>query len=364
MKRGDFLCTIRSMSDKELELIVDPQAAAKAADLRYVSDAKPGITREKHGKGFTYLDADGKRITDGEERDRIEALKIPPAWDEVWISPYPNGHILATGRDAKGRKQYIYHPKWREVRDETKFNRMILFGERLPEIRKRIGTDLRKHGLPREKVLAAAVAVMEQTLIRIGNEEYTRANESYGLTTLRDSHVTIKGQRVKFEFTGKSGKDQSVVMDDKRLARIVKAVKDLPGYDLFQYVDEAGETRDVGSGDVNEYLREVTGEEFSAKDFRTWGGTVLALRSMFEAVDDGKKPKAPQIVAAVADALGNTKAVCKKYYIHPSVLKCCDEDDLYEMADEAMDKAADGGSDGLTKAEAATVAFLRECAAG
>lgn len=362
------MCTIQSMSktnEHELELIGDPKAAAKAAKLRYVNDAHAGITRERQGKGFTYLDAKGKRITDEDERARIEALKIPPAWDEVWISPYPNGHILATGRDAKGRKQYLYHPKWREVRDTTKFNRMILFGERLPDIRKRIAADLRKHGLPRDKVLAASVAVMEQTLIRIGNEEYSRDNESFGLTTLRDSHVTIKGKRVKFEFTGKSGIEHHMTLDDQRLARIIKAVKDLPGYDLFQYKDEAGDTHDVGSGDVNDYLREITGEEFSAKDFRTWGGTVMALRSLFEMVEDEKRPKPSQIVAAVAEALGNTKAVCKKYYIHPSVLKCCDEDDLYETAQKAMDAAKDNGSShGLTKAESATVAFLRECAGG
>jgi DNA topoisomerase I len=346
----------------EVSIITDPLEAAKAAKLRYVSDSDAGITRERHGKGFTYLDAKGKRISEA-ERERVEALVIPPAWEDVWICPSANGHILATGRDQKGRKQYLYHPRWREVRDETKFNRMILFGEALPKIRQTLDKHLKQPGLPREKVLAAAVRVMEQTMIRIGNEEYVRENESYGLTTLRDKHVTIEGPHVTFEFRGKSGKDQTVDFTSPRLARIIRQVKDLPGYELFQYVDDEDQPHDIGSEDVNAYLREVTGEDFTAKDFRTWGGTVLALTSLFELAEDGKTPKAPAIVKHVAEALGNTRAVCKKYYIHPSVLNCCDDDDLYDKAQHAMDSAkADSSPHGLTREEAATIAFLKECA--
>jgi DNA topoisomerase I len=359
-------CNIQGMAKQttpDVSIIIDPHDAAKAAHLRYVTDADPGITRQRHGKGFSYLGANGKPVS-AAERKRIDALVIPPAWEDVWICPSPNGHLLATGRDQKGRKQYLYHPRWREVRDETKFNRMILFGETLPKIRKSTSQHLTQDGLPREKVLAAAVRVMEQTMIRVGNAEYTRDNESYGLTTLLDKHARIKGAHVTLAFRGKSGKDQTVDFSDKRLARIIRQVKDLPGYELFQYVDEDGTTQDVGSEDVNDYLREITGEDFTAKDFRTWGGTVLALTSLLEMSEDGKKPKAPAIVKRVAQTLGNTRAVCKKYYIHPSVLKCCEDVDLYDKARTAMDDAkADKSPNGLTREEAATIAFLRMCAA-
>lgn len=376
--RGDFVCPFlydpgmanRETHPSELPILTDPQEAAKAAKLRYVSDAKPGITRQRRGKGWSYYSPTGERITDEGELERLDTLVIPPAWEGVWISPYENGHILATGRDEKGRKQYIYHPRWREVRDETKFNRMILFADVLPTIRKIANQHLRLEGLPREKVLAAAVRVLEETLIRVGNEEYRRKNESFGLSTLRDKHVRVSGSTVEIEFTGKSGTEQEIEFRDRQLAQIIKECQDLPGYDLFQYVDDAGQVIDIGSGDVNDYLREITGEDFTAKDFRTWGGTVMAMRALFESVDEDGEPVSPTaaaVVKQVAAALGNTPAVCKRYYIHPNVLKCCDEDDLMQKARDAREQARERAKDraakyALSTEETATVAFLRACA--
>lgn len=308
------------------DIAIDPAEAAKSAGLRYVTDAKPGIRRLRRGKFFRYVDTEGRPVRDEETLARIKSLAIPPAWQEVWICSLPNGHLQATGRDARGRKQSRYHPRWREVRDETKYERMLLFGSALPGIRKRIEQDLAYAGIPREKILATIIRLMETTFIRIGNEEYARTNHSYGLTTMRNKHVAVHGSTVHFEFLGKSGVKHSVDLQDRRLAGIVRKCLDLPGYELFQYVDETGERHSVGSEDVNSYLREIAGDHFTAKDFRTWAGSVLACTHLqglepFTSETEAKR----NIVAAVkcvALQLGNTPSVCRKCYIHPTVLAC------------------------------------------
>jgi DNA topoisomerase-1 len=310
--------------DGEQTVVVDPAESAKAAGLRYVSDDTPGIRRKRAGKYFSYVGPDGKPIHDPDVLKRIRSLAIPPAYTDVWICPDPRGHIQATGRDAKGRKQYRYHPRWREVRDETKYGRMIVFAQALPQIRERIDHDLSLPGLPREKVLAAVVRLLETTLIRVGNDEYARANKSFGLTTMRDRHVDIAGATVKFSFVGKSGKKHQITLSDRRLAKIVKRCRDIPGYELFQYLDDNGDRVDVKSDDVNDYLREISGQEFSAKDFRTWAGTVLACMALqeFEAVDSEaqKKKNIVRAIERVSERLGNTPSVCRKSYVHPAVL--------------------------------------------
>jgi DNA topoisomerase-1 len=302
----------------------DPPAAAKAAGLRYVHDDRPGIVREPAGDGFRYRDAKGEPVDDEATLKRIKSLAIPPAWTEVWICPQANGHLQATGRDARGRKQYRYHPKWREVRDEVKYERMINFGKALPKIRKEVDRALALPGLPREKVLATIVYLLEATMMRIGNDEYARENKSYGLTTLRNRHVKIDGSEVEFRFRGKSGVYHDVKVHDRRLARIIQRTRDLPGQDLFQYLDEDGETHTVGSSDVNDYLRAITGEDYTAKDFRTWSGTVLAAMALqeFEAVDSDAQAKKNVVraIESVAERLGNTPSVCRKCYVHPAVL--------------------------------------------
>ena len=317
-----------AVTAKQIEEVVaegdDPVEAARAAGLRHVSDARPGITRKRSGKGFTYAGPDGRTIRDEAEIRRIRALAVPPAWTKVWICPDPRGHIQATGRDARGRKQYRYHTRWREVRDETKYGRMVAFGEALPGLRKRVSADLRKEGLPREKVLAAVVRLLESTLIRVGNEEYAKENRSYGLTTMKDRHVKVRGETLRFEFVGKGGQRRRIDLRDKRLARIVKRVRELPGQELFQYVDDEGEVRGVGSEDVNEYLREITGQEFTAKDFRTWTGTVMAALALselepFRSQTQAKK-NVVRAIEEVADRLGNTPAVCRRCYVHPQVI--------------------------------------------
>jgi DNA topoisomerase-1 len=257
--------------------------------------------------------------------NRIRSLAIPPAYADVWICPNPNGHLQATGRDARGRKQYRYHPKWREVRDETKFGRMLAFSEALPEIRKRVEQDLERPGLPREKVLATVVSLLECTCIRVGNEEYTKANRSYGLTTLQDRHVKISGSNLRFEFRGKSGKTHSVSLNDRRLARIVQRCQAVPGEDLFQYIDDDGTRQSIGSGDVNEYIKEISGQEFTAKDFRTWAGTLLAVAALSEvgawSTQRQAKSNVLRAIDSVAEQLNNTRAVCRKYYVHPAVFE-------------------------------------------
>jgi len=304
---------------------LDPQHAAQSAGLRYVSDASPGISRRRAGKGFSYAGPDGRPVRDPATVARIRALAIPPAYTDVWICPDPNGHIQATGRDARGRKQYRYHPRWRAVRDETKFGRMLAFSEVLPEIRRRADQDLRRAGLPREKVLAAVVRLLECTGIRVGNDEYARTNESFGLTTLRDEHVEVDGSTMSFAFRGKSGKDHTVELSDRRLARIVSRCQALPGEELFQYVDGAGEQQTLGSGDVNEYLKSITGQEFTAKDFRTWNGTILAVAALRELGPAASEREARaaiiKAIDRVAQQLNNTRAVCRKYYVHPTVFE-------------------------------------------
>jgi DNA topoisomerase-1 len=298
--------------------------SARAAGLHYVSDTKPGIRREAGSLGFRFRDARGRRITSAAEIKRILALAIPPAWTDVWICPDPLGHIQATGRDARGRKQHRYHPRWRAWRDEVKFRRMIDFARALPAIRTRVAQDLAQRGLPRTKVLAAIVQLLETTLIRVGNEEYARHNDSYGLTTMQDEHVRVRGRRIRFAFTGKSGVKHAVAVDNRAVATVVRRCRDLPGAELFQYLDEAGRVRDIKSGDVNTYLREITGRRFTAKDFRTWAGTVLACKALLQ-LDKARtaaeaRRNAVVAIDAVAGVLGNTRAVCRSSYIHHSVI--------------------------------------------
>jgi DNA topoisomerase-1 len=308
-----------------LEIITDPVQSSRQAGLRYVTDGRPGITRKKRGKGFVYFDPEGKRITDEETLRRIRSLVIPPAWTNVWICPIANGHLQATGRDARGRKQSRYHPRWRATRDETKYERMKLFGAALPKIREQVERDLELPGLPREKVLATIVRLLETTFIRIGNEEYARENKSYGLTTLHDKHVDIEGSKVHFHFKGKSGKLHSIDVNDRQLARIVKKCQDVPGYELFQYYDEEGNHHSIDASDVNDYLRGITNDDFTAKDFRTWAGTVLAcsLLRQFEASETQTQAKKNVVAAikSVAERLGNTPSVCRKCYVHPRVIE-------------------------------------------
>lgn len=313
------------------------------AQLRYVEADDPGYTRKKHGRGFTYLDAQGETIRDAKLREWIQSLAIPPAWTDVWISPHKNGHILATGRDDKGRKQYIYHPQWQEVRNQKKFDRLHDFGQALPQLRAVTDEHLRKHKLSRERVLAAMVRLLETTLIRIGNDEYAQKNDSHGLTTLEDDHAEINGSKIVFDFVGKSGKEHTVVLRDRRLARVVKQCQDIPGYELFQYCDENGNHQVVDSADVNAYLQEVTGQPFTAKVFRTWGGSTLAIKYLAEQCGEAKAEAASrECVAHVAEMLGNTKTIARDYYIHPLVLQAHLDGTLQAIYDEeAKEPAAD-----------------------
>ena len=307
------------------ELIADPVETSKAAGLRYVTDTTPGISRRRRGKSFRYLNPDGTPVKDPTVLTRIKSLVIPPAWTDVWISTNANGHLQATGRDARKRKQSRYHPRWREVRDETKYERMKAFGAALPKIRERVEQDLALTGLPREKVLATIVRLLEITFIRVGNEEYARENQSYGLTTMRDRHADIQGSSIRFKFKGKSGKLHNVDVNDRRLARIVKQCRDIPGYELFQYFEEDGTHRSVDAADVNDYLRAISGEPFTAKDFRTWAGTVLACSMLreFESFESETQAKKNVVAAikSVAERLGNTPSVCRKCYVHPVVIE-------------------------------------------
>ena len=308
-----------------LQIVTDPIQSSRQAGLRYMTDTRPGISRKRRGKSFHYFDSDGKRITEEATLRRIRSLVIPPAWTDVWICPIANGHLQATGRDARRRKQSRYHARWRATRDETKYERMKLFGAALPQIRKHVERDLALPGLPREKVLATIVRLLETTFIRVGNEEYARENRSYGLTTLRNKHVDVEGSKVHFNFKGKSGKFHSIDVNDRRLARIVKKCQDVPGYELFQYFDEDGNHRSVDASDVNDYLRGMTDEDFTAKDFRTWAGTVLAcalLRQFdtFETQTQAKK-NVVEAIKSVAERLGNTPSVCRKCYVHPQVIE-------------------------------------------
>ena len=304
---------------------VDPHLdSARRAGLRYAMDRTPGITRDAAGDGFVYRYPDGRRVRDAGTLARIRALAIPPAWTRVWIAPTPNLHIQATGRDAKGRKQYRYHARWTEVRDEAKYGRLVDFAHVLPAIRRRVEADLRRPPLSRERVLATVVRLLERTSMRIGNDEYVRANGSYGLTTLRNRHVSIRGPRLLFRFRAKSGIVQQVQLEDARLARSVKRLQELPGQTLFQYVDADGQRQRVDSDDVNAYLRAASGQDFTARDFRTWAATVEAACALetaeIAASTAGQKREINKAIAHVAGQLGNTRAVCRKCYVHPEVL--------------------------------------------
>ncbi len=347
------------------EIVTDPVASAKAAGLRYVTDRGPGgIRRRRAGKGFVYYDPAGRKITDPDELRRIRSLAIPPAWTDVWICPSANGHLQASGRDARGRKQYRYHPRWRQARDETKYTKMLAFARSLPAIREQVEHDLALPDLPRRKVVATVVRLLETTLIRVGNEEYARENNSFGLTTMRDQHVKVSGSNIHFQFRGKAGKSHTVQLSDRRLANIVKRCQDLPGQELFQYIDEEGNRQTIDSADVNEYVRAVAGEEFTAKDFRTWAGTVLAALALDEMRSFDSRAQAKRnVVRAIEDVaklLGNTPAICRKCYVHPAIFDAYNDglvlDTLKRRADDRLKTALHG----LRPEEAAVLALLQE----
>ena len=312
-----------------------PALAAREANLRYMSDEQPGYRRRRHGKGFVYLDPHGRLVRDPQLKRWLRSLAIPPAWEEVWISPRRDGHLLATGRDERGRKQYLYHPRWHERRAETNFHRLLAFGQALPALRARIDADLRRRGLPRERVVALVVYLLESTLIRVGNPRYARDNRSYGLTTLRARHLEIEGATLHFEFIGKSGKAHVVDLKDRRAARLVQACQELPGQELFQYLDEQGERRCVDSGDVNAYLAEATGEAFTAKMFRTWGGSATMLGELLALPAPASQTELTgnlrQAMRSTAAQLRNTQAVCRRHYVHPLIARAYEQGRLLEI---------------------------------
>ena len=353
-------CT--SQRDVQTDTIASPVASARAAGLRYVTDTSPGIRRKRAGKHFSYTGLDGKPIHDEEILQRIRSLGIPPAWKNVWICPNPRGHIQATGRDAKGRKQYRYHALWRKIRDDNKYDHMVAFGKALPTIRRRVSDDLALPGLPGEKVLATVVRLLDTTSVRIGNEEYARENGSFGLTTMRDEHVEIKGSTVRFQFRGKSGKEHSIDVKDRQLAKIMKRCLDLPGQELFQYVDEDGQQRTVTSDDVNAYLHEVTGQGFTAKDFRTWAGTVTATCALQDLGEYETKMQAKknviQAIESAAQHLGNTPAICRKSYVHPEVIDAYLDGSLIRALKKPDEGAILEVLDGLRPEEISVLAFL------
>jgi DNA topoisomerase I len=337
---------------------LDPEKAhARAAGLVYVSDAGPGIRRKAAGTGYSYRDPDGAAVSDKDTLKRVKSLAIPPAWTDVWICPRPNGHVQATGRDARGRKQYIYHADWREVRDNNKYERILDFARLLPRIRSRVAKDLSKRGMPREKVLATVVSLLDKTLIRIGNDGYAKENGSYGLTTLRSRHLEVAGSEMRFQFKGKSGKTWRLSVRDRRIARIVRSIQELPGQHLFQYLDDDGAARSIDSTDVNEYLREIAGADVSAKDFRTWAGTVLTVLALsaLEAFSTQTQAKmnVRRAIEAVADTLGNTPTICRKCYIHPEIVACYMEGAL------PVTVAGSTSSPTLPAEEAAVLRLLR-----
>ena len=347
------------MLDSEVSVSVEIAMPAPPG-LRYVCDDAPAIRRRRAGKGFVYLDARGRRVADAVVLKRIRSLVIPPAWNDVWICAAADGHIQATGRDAKGRKQYRYHVDYREAREQSKYEHLVEFAEALPGLRTRVAEHMSLRGLPREKVLATVVHLLETTLIRVGNDEYAKANESYGLTTLKSKHVAVEGSEVRFRFIGKSGKQWSLAMRDRRVARIVRACQELPGQDLLQYFDDDKELRAVSSGDVNAYLREITGRDITAKDFRTWAGTVLMARFLGASGQFESETKAKRAISAavkqVATALGNTPSVCRKSYIHPAVTGA------YLGGGFALEAVQVGGPPepkGLRPEEATTLSLLR-----
>jgi DNA topoisomerase-1 len=352
--------TSRSVSPPVGRTVAPEKAAARAAHLRYVHDDMPGITRTGAPPDFRYRGPDGKLIQDRGTLERIRALDIPPAYQDVWICPLENGHLQATGKDARGRKQYRYHAAWRAVRDAAKYDRMLAFGEALPTIRARVDADLARRGLPREKVLATLVYLLEKTCIRVGNDEYAHSNESYGLTTMLNRHVDIAGSKLRFAFKGKSGKFHDIALSNPRVSRIVRACQELPGQALFQYLDEEGNTHQVHSGDVNAYLQEATGQEFTAKDFRTWAGTLACALCLAEGEAAAGPTQGKRIVAAaikkVAQHLGNTPAICRKCYVHPAVIEAFHAGTVVraEVSSEAAASATD-----LSPEEKAVLTFLK-----
>lgn len=322
--------------------------SAEEAGLVYVTDTVPGIKRTRHGSGFSYQSAKGEIVRDKATLERIRSLAIPPAYERVWICPKANGHLQATGFDAKGRKQYRYHPKFREVREESKFCKMIDFAKLLPTLRKRVDADLAKQGMPREKVLAAVVHLLEKSLIRIGNDEYARDNKHYGLTTMLNRHAKVQGAEIKFKFMGKSGIQHEIDVHDRRLAKIVAKTQELPGQELFNYVDQNGEWRDVTSADVNSYLKEISGSDFTAKDFRTWSATVMALTELasreIPATQRGGKMAVTEVMRSVSKVLGNTPAICRKCYVHPAIVEAYLAGDLPNLMTKCA-KAKRGSAD-------------------
>jgi DNA topoisomerase-1 len=352
-----------SVSSADVQTIVDPKGAAESAGLRYVSDARPGIRRRRSGTGFAYRRADGSRLADKDVLRRIRSLAVPPAWTDVWICPFADGHVQATGRDARERKQYRYHPRFREIRDSTKYERVVAFAEALPGIRAKVRKHMALPGLPREKVLASIVHLLETTLIRIGNDDYARQNNSYGLTTLKNRHVTVNGSEVRFRFTGKSGKQWSLRVNDRRIAKIIRACQELPGQELLQYVDADGTPQDVASNDVNAYLREISGEDITAKDFRTWAGTVLAAMALneirsFDSAAEAKR-NLRTVIESVAARLGNTPTICRKCYVHPEVLTSYLDGNLMLEIKSAVEARLRDDLAGLKAEEAAVLAMLR-----
>lgn len=336
--------------------------AAEEAGLSYVSDNDPGISRRKHGKGFSYVRPDGGRIKAVSELKRIRSLAIPPAWSDVWIGPRKNGHIQATGRDAKGRKQYLYHPDFREVRDSAKYEHLMTFVRLLPAIRAQVAKHMAMPGLGREKVLATVVHLLESTLIRIGNEDYAKQNRSHGLTTLRDRHVAINGSELRFQFKGKSGKTWRLGLKDRRVAKVVRACQDLPGQDLFQYLDQEGTRHSITSSDVNAYLRDIAGENVTAKDFRTWAGTLLAALALqeFEAFDSEARAKrnVRAAIEQVATRLGNTPTICRKCYVHPEIVSSYIEGSLLLNVKERAEQQLRQNLIRLLPEEAAVASLL------
>ncbi|MCQ8241409.1 DNA topoisomerase IB [Rhizosaccharibacter radicis] len=342
---------------------LDPRAAARAARLHYVEPTGPGYTRETFKDGFRFRNPDGSLLRDGDEIARIRKLAIPPAYTDVWISTDPRGHLQAVGRDARGRRQYRYHADWRMVRDEAKFGKMLMFGQKLPALRDRVRKDLALPGLPRRRVVAAVVMLLEKTMMRIGNEEYRRTNKSYGLTTLRDRHASVRGSAIELDFRGKHGIDHHIELKDRRLAGIISRLQDLRGQELFQYLDEQGERHDVTSQDVNDYLHEITGEDITAKDFRTWAATNLAALALqeFEQFDSEAhaRKNVLRVIEQVAKTLGNTPAICRKCYIHPAVFDGYLDGSLVEALRKRAEETLDAGQQaGLTAEEVSVVGFL------
>ena len=349
------------MSKKRTQLPIDPYESAKVAGLRYVVTEGPGIARKRVGRGFSYIGADGRPLNDKAELARIRSLAIPPAWTNVWICPSKTGHIQAIGRDAKGRKQYRYHPLYRQVRDATKFGRMIAFAAALPKIRKKVPEDLDLPGLPKQKVLATVVGLLEATSIRVGNDEYAKTNGSYGLTTMKEHHVEISGRRLRFRFRGKSGLEHDIELTNPKLAKIVRKCQCLPGEELFQYIDDEGRICRIHSEDVNDYLREITGEDFTAKDFRTWIGTGQAALALEQIGPCSSQTKAKKNVVAavkvVAARLGNRPATCRKYYVHPAILDAYSQGTLFEALKASPDSAS---AFALRREESAVLAIVQE----